>query len=239
MIGLLSSTYITHIVLFPNYSEWSLQNLRAITYFPVQSPLWPPICHPNHGLQRPPWPGPSWYPWLHCYHSRSMLLKACWLASRLLGHAKPTMNPWTQNLCHCLEPCPYQSPALSSSSSGLCSNATFSERPVLSTPNKVLPSIFRLSFKSSFSSEHFSSSLLLCVCLLSLSHHKNVSSEDQGHYGENVIHSQEIQSWGRAYGVSTCTMAFCGSTQVSEGKEWVLHITEVTVFFFSLGNAKR
>lgn len=211
----------------PKLEGWSL-------IFLFKALPWPPTSHLYHGLQGSPCPGPSQYPWFHSYHSHSMLPY-----SRLADHLAAS---WTHQAHD--DPrsfataCNPSSPVLSFSSSGLCSNATLSERPVLSTPYKMLSFTFLLPFKSFFlqSTSHH---LILRVCLLSLSHHKNVSSEDQGHYGEKVIHSQEIQSWGGAYGVSTCMTASCGSHRVVRGRNEYDTLRRSICIFFPSGSAKK
>lgn len=176
--------------------SFSVQSPSMASYLP-----WPRLKHPNLCLHFCNFITGSSMSWALMISLDSWLLlslhapflQACWPSRCSLDTPRPQ---WSQNLCHCLEHFLYESPALSFSSSGLCSSATFSERPVLSAPYKMLSPYFL------FSSEHFSSSHLTWLFIISF-HHENASSEDQDHYGENVIHSQEIQSWGGTHGVST------------------------------------
>lgn len=157
MIGLFSSIYITCILLFPKYSEGCLQNLRKITHSPIQNPF-----TASHLLSLLQLSGSS----------RSLITSlASLLPLSLFAHSAPgsptpsvllehSKLKGSQSLCLCLEHF--------FSSSGLCSNDTY-QRLFLPTPYKMPSSTSPLPLRV-FSSEHFLLSLILHVCLLSLSH---------------------------------------------------------------------
>lgn len=118
------------------------------------------------------------------------------------------------SLCLCLEHFFHTFPAFSFSSTDLRSNENY-QRHFLTTPYKVPFSIFPLPLRI-FSSEHFLPFLILHVCLLSLSHHKNVRSEDQGPLsGEcDSEAGNSVMGWS-LQGGSNCTLASCGFTEGS------------------------
>lgn len=130
--------------------------------------------------------------------------------SVLLGHSK---LKGSQSLCLCLEYFFHTSPALSFSSSGLCSNDTY-QRPFLPTPYKMPSSTSPLPL-SFFFRAFLTLSYLACLFIISFPR-KNVSSEDQGPLsGEcDSEAGNSVMGWGLQRG-STYTLASCGFTQGS------------------------
>lgn len=206
--GLPSSTH----TLFPKDWEWSLQNLRASTHPPVQNP-----SMASH-LPSLPWSAGFSMPWALMILLASLLPptlhapppQACWPSHRFWDMPSPQRS---HSLCHCLGPCLYES---------LWFSRSVLKCDFLRDTRHNPPSAHIYNARLSFSftlRKFFVLRALLTIshltCLLSLSHHENVSSENQDHYGENVIQSQEIQSWGGAYRDPTCTMASCGPTRGS------------------------
>lgn len=105
---------------------------------------WPPISHLYYGLQGPPCPWPSSYPWFHGYHSHSMLPY-----SRLADHLTA---PWTRQA--------HNDPRIFATAWNPSSMNPQLFPLVLSTPYKMLSSVFPLPFKSFFlqsTSHHLSS----------------------------------------------------------------------------------
>lgn len=143
-------------------------------------------------------------------------LPFCSLCSRLTD---PLNVPWPRQVQRIqslplLEHFFHTFPAFSFSSTDLRSNENY-QRHFLTTPYKAPFSIFPLPLRI-FSSEHFLPFLILHVCLLSLSHHKNVRSEDQGPLsGEcDSEAGNSVMGWSLRGGCN-CTLASCGFTEGS------------------------
>lgn len=241
--GLFLSTYITciHPTVSKVYSEWCLQNPREITHSPIQNPS---MASHLPLLLQPPRSSMSW--------ALTMSL-ASRLPLSLFAHSAP--GSWTSPSQFSLNIPSLKDPRVFATAWNTSSIYPQISPLVLQvyaqmTPIKDLfypphikcptPYIIIFAFPLRvFSSEHFLVSLILHVCLLSLSHYKNVSSEDQGPLlGEcDSEAGNSVMRWSLRRG-STYTLASCGSTQGSQRKEWVLQIAEINLFF-SLGNAKK